>query len=215
MENHKKRNVKNLINPILMRGILSLATKGYFEEKGWNLSYKRKESVDALGDPIPWLTYSFLDFLHGRLTNQMTLFEYGSGNSTLYFSKKVKKVDSVEDDLDWLNKINSLLPDNATIHHHSLDSADYERAILKNEEKYDIILIDGRKRVACIKNSIERVKSDGVIILDDAERSEYSEAYRFMNENGYKHIPFSGIAIGAIHHKITTVFYRQNNCLGI
>src|SRR5690606_3416554 len=111
----------------------------------------------------------------------MTLFEYGSGNSTLYFSNIVKKVVSVENDLDWLKRINPLLPDNATIHYHSLDSTEYEKAILNQEEEYDLIIIDGRKRVACLKNSIERIKPQGVVILDDAERPEYSEAFSFMN----------------------------------
>lgn len=215
MSNPNKRNLKNLANPTLVKGVLSLATKGYFEEKGWNLSYIKKQSLDAKGSPIPWLTYSFLDFLNGRLNNKMTLFEYGSGNSTLYFSNIVKKVVSVENDLDWLKRINPLLPDNATIHHHSLDSTEYEKAILNQEEEYDLIIIDGRKRVACLKNSIERIKPQGVVILDDAERPEYSEAFSFMNEHGYKNIPFSGIAIGAIHHKLTTVFYKVDNCLGI
>lgn len=215
MSINKKKNFKNLTNTTLVKGLLSLATKGYFEEKGWNISYIKKQSLDADGSPIPWLTYSFLDFLKGRLNSEMTLFEYGSGNSTLFFSKILKKVDAVEDDIEWFNKIKALMPNNVNIQYHSLENTEYENCILNAEEEYDLIIIDGRKRVKCLKNSIKKIKPHGVIILDDAERIKYTEAFAFMKENGYKNIPFSGIAIGAIHPKETTVFYREENCLNI
>lgn len=211
----KRKQYSNLFNLRLLRGLLSLGVKEYFEDTGWNRSYIRKESVDNEDRPIPWLTYSFLDFLEGRLDKEMSLFEYGSGNSTLFFSRILKRVDSVEHDTDWFHKIQSVVPENVTLQHRSLGSVDYENAILDQNHVYDMIIIDGRKRNACVKSSIERIKPEGVIILDDSERVEHAESFTFMEENGYKNLPFSGIAIGAIHHKITTVFYKENNCLGI
>ena len=34
----------------------------------------------------------------------------------------------------------------------------------------DIILIDGRKRVACIKSAVDYLSGKGVLILDNSER---------------------------------------------
>ncbi len=47
---------------------------------------------------------------------------------------------------------------------------------------FDIILVDGRDRVKCLEGSIPLLKSGGVIMLDDAERSWYREAYTLLKD---------------------------------
>lgn len=215
MSERRKKNLNNLKSTRLIKGLLSLATKGYFEETGWNLSYIHKESLAPDGNPIPWLTYSLLDFLSGRIHENMTLFEYGSGNSTIYFSKLVKEIDAVEDNKEWLEKVAAKVPENVNLIYQSLEGTAYENTILNQEKSYDLVIVDGRKRVKCLKTAVEKIKNDGVLLLDDAEREKYAEAFVFMKEKGFKYIPFSGIAIGAIHAKNTTVFYKDDNCLGI
>lgn len=215
MSERRKRNLKNLKNTRLIKGLLSLATKGYFEETGWNLSYIHKESLAPNGTPIPWLTYSLLDFLTERIHKNMTFFEYGSGNSTIYFSKLVKKIDAVEDNKEWLKKVAAEVPENVNLIYQSLEGTAYENTILHQKDDYDLVIVDGRKRLKCLKAAVKKIKNDGVLLLDDAEREKYKKAFIFMKEKGFKHIPFSGIAIGAIHAKNTTVFYKDNNCLGI
>lgn len=41
------------------------------------------------------------------------------------------------------------------------------------DEYFDIVLIDGRARPSCIKHSIKKVKVDGMLIVDDSDRSYY------------------------------------------
>lgn len=211
----KQGSYTDLLKPRILRGLLSLSGKGYFVEKGWLKSYLNKEALDPAGNPIPWLTYSFLDFIAGRLNKDLSLFEYGAGNSTLYFAKYIKYIKSIENNKEWYQKIKSRLPGNVDIAYVSLSEKAYENAILQETISYDIVLVDGRQRVACVKNSVAKLSDCGVIILDDAERSKYKEAFIFMKEAGFKELPFSGIAIGAIHHKCTSIFYRSQNCLGI
>ena len=182
MSERRKKNLKNLKNTRLIKGLLSLATKGYFEETGWNLSYIHKESLAADGTPIPWLTYSLLDFLTERIHKNMTFFEYGSGNSTIYFSKLVKKIDAVEDNKEWLKKVAAEVPENVNLIYQSLEDTAYENTILHQEDDYDLVIVDGRKRVKCLKAAVEKIKNDGVLLLDDAEREKYKEAFIFMKE---------------------------------
>ena len=40
----------------------------------------------------PLLTFSFVDWLEDQDTKQKKLIEFGSGESTIYFSKKFQKV---------------------------------------------------------------------------------------------------------------------------
>ncbi|TJZ62076.1 FkbM family methyltransferase [Sphingobacterium olei] len=210
-----KKKYKNLFNLRLMRGIISLAIKGYLFEKGWNRSYIKRQSITNEGQVIPWLTYSFLDFIEKRLSNELIFFEFGSGNSTLYFSKHVKNIYSIEHDKFWFETIKSDIPKNVTLNYVSIENGEYEATPLRQNVHYDIILIDGRNRVSCIKNAVQRLTKSGVIIFDDSERAKYAEIFPLMESLGFKHIPFTGIAIGAIHGKTTSLFYRSNNCLGV
>lgn len=205
----------SLLNPRILRGLLSFSIKGYLADRGWIDSYKLRQAVDAQGAPIPWLTYSLLDFLEGRLNRSLSLFEYGSGNSTLYFADRLGFIRSIEYDQTWFDTVKGKIPGNVELTFVSLEGDRYENAVLENEKNFDIILIDGRRRVQCLKNSVPRLTPGGVLILDDSERADYREAFEFMKAHGFRHIPFSGIAIGSIHGKCTSVFYRQENVLGI
>ncbi len=82
-------------------------------------------------------------------------------------------------------------------------------------DKFDIIIIDGRDRVNSIKNSLESLNEEGVIILDDSERADYKDGIEFLLTKGFKKIDFWGISPGLFYKKNTTVFYKVNNCLGI
>jgi hypothetical protein len=44
------------------------------------------------------------------------------------------------------------------------------------DHSFDIISIDGRARPACLKHALRKVKSDGLIVLDNSDRAEYRRA---------------------------------------
>jgi hypothetical protein len=202
-------------NRKVLRALLSLRHSGYFADIGWFNSFFAKASVGKNGEPIPWVTYPFIDFILTRLNKTFTVFEYGAGNSTLFYAKYVKRIVAVEHNKEWYQKIKNVLSKNAEIIFKDENSPDYEKAILFTEQRYDIIIIDAQKRVECLKYSLERLNESGVIILDDSDREEYSEAFLITNKNGFRHLDFWGISPGYLNRKATTVFYRGKNCLGI
>jgi len=60
---------------------------------GWFSEFKTGEPVDKNFEPLPWLTYPFIDFIIERLSKEFSVFEIGNGNSALIFLKKrVKNV---------------------------------------------------------------------------------------------------------------------------
>ena len=83
---------------------------------GWINSVGKNSSVDANNSPIPWMTYSILPFLDQRLKKSFSVFEYGSGNSTLWLAERVGSVVSIEHDRDWFHKVSRDLPDNVSFH---------------------------------------------------------------------------------------------------
>lgn len=55
----------------------------------------------SLDDRQPWMVFSAIDFLDRVLEKNMSVFEYGSGGSTLFFADRVSQVVSVEHNPEW------------------------------------------------------------------------------------------------------------------
>ena len=196
--------------------LLSFNHKGYLWDIGWFKCFDTKAPVDGDGDPIPWVTYSFIDFIKDRLKKHHTIFEFGSGNSTYFYAKYAGIVVSVEHDKEWFDKIVSTKPENAELIYCELvRDGDYCRVPLKLEENFDIIIVDGRDRVNCCKQAVNSVSEKGVIVLDDSERPDYREGISFLINKGFKEMAFTGISPGLFYRKATSVFYRPDNCLNI
>ena len=134
---------------------------------------------------IPWFSYAAIDFLEGFLKPEMTVFEYGSGGSTLFFARKVKSVLSIEDNPKWFELVTARLKDkglaNATLKLCPFDfknTADFENsAYLKAlpDDRFDVIVVDGSEewdlvRPVCFEKAETRVKAGGIIVVDDSWR---------------------------------------------
>ena len=70
---------------------------------GYWSGYKRLENE------LPWLTPKSILKLDDLLTEDMKVLEFGSGGSTLFFSKRVKSVLSFESDQSWIDKVHKIL----------------------------------------------------------------------------------------------------------
>jgi hypothetical protein len=207
---------KVFTSPKRLRTLLSFNDKGYLDEIGWFNAFDSRLPIDQDNNPIPWVTYSFIDFITTRIKKEHTIFEFGSGNSTYFYAKHAGLVVSVEHDKEWFDKIVGTKPENSEmIYCELIRDGDYCRMPIKLEEKFDIIIVDGRDRVNCCKQAIGAVSENGVIVLDDSEREFYKEGIKFLETKGYKELSFSGISPGLFYRKSTSVFYKSNNCLGI
>lgn len=190
--------------------------RSYLQEKGWLISAAKQEIIDLEGRPLPWITYPAIHFLQDRLFNSLTLFEYGSGNSTLYFSDKVKHVTSVEHDYLWYEKVKKSLPKNVELLFEKLEyDGKYCRKILTTGEKFDIAIVDGRDRVNCCKHSAQALTDQGVVLLDNSNRPAYQEGIKYLLEKGFRKIDFEGMSPKSPQLSCTSIFYRNKNCLGI
>jgi hypothetical protein len=203
-----KKILDYLIDFKTSRLLLSMKNNGYLVETGWLTSLKKRNPLNAKEEPIPWVTYSFIKFSESYLSQNHEIFEFGSGNSTLYYSKKVKSVYSVEHDLIWYNKLLTNKPDNVTLVYKNLDES-YEESINESERTFDLIIIDGRRRINCIEKSIKYLKPFGLIVLDDSEREKYIPGINILTANGFKRIDFWGISPGYFQDKCTSIFFRK------
>jgi len=64
---------------------------------------------ETLEYEVPWLVPEAIFLLDKLLTKDMRVLEFGSGGSTLFFSKRTRSVTSFEDDLKWYTKVLGIL----------------------------------------------------------------------------------------------------------
>lgn len=133
------------------------------------------------------------EFLNSILHKDMTVFEWGSGASTRWFADRVGFIYSVEHQRKWFTKTVEML---AKCHNFKLNFQqicpikDYVESVHKTGiDKFDLIIIDGRHRVECLKEALKRIKLKGFIIFDDIERWRYSEAASFLEPFQVKSFP--------------------------
>lgn len=215
-----KEKIKTIIRlirePKVFSALISLRHSGFLKDVGWFASFNQRKPVDRSNNPIPWFTYSSIDFLSKRVHKGLTVFEFGSGNSTLFFAKRVKEVTSAEHNIEWYNKLKSKIPGNSNLILSKSDGSEDYLAVLKRlNKKFDLIIIDGIHRVDCCLSVSNYLSDKGVIILDDSEREQYFEGIENLTNEGFKRIDFWGISAGYLYKKDTTVFYKTQNCLGI
>ena len=197
--------LKNLIKKIVPRQFPAsiLNYKILSQDFGQFKSMRLKQCVDARGNPIPWYTYPAIEYIKQLDLSDKCVFEYGSGNSTLFWSSRCKKLTSVEHDEHWYQQIRNRLPDNVN-YHLEQDIQNYVDLINNVDQKFDIIIIDGAHRLNCAEAALLNLKPSGFIILDNSDWM--TKASQVLREANLIEVDMSGF--GPINNYTwTTSFY--------
>jgi hypothetical protein len=188
----------------------------YLEESGWFESVKQQRPVDRKKNPLPWYTYPAIAYLAARDFSGLSVFEFGSGGSTLWWAARARQVTAVEHHPAWVEEMRPQLPENVTyIHRELVYGGDYCRTAADQGGPFDVIVVDGRDRVNCALHSLETLSERGVIIWDNSERSRYEPGYRHLAQAGFRRVDFEGHGPINATSWMTSIFYRDGNCLGL
>lgn len=125
----------------------------------------------------PWLVAQAVEFLSKWLRPTDVGFEWGSGRSTIWFAKRVRRLISVEHDKQWVDIVLRQLGQlqNVELCYRQLepnDGWDYIGPIQEicPDESLDFCLVDGRLRERCAVEAVSKVKPGGLLILDNVDR---------------------------------------------
>ena len=162
----------------------ALADEGWFERLSCELP------IDRNGRRT-WYTYPAIHFIAPRLQPSFRVFEYGSGNLTRWYAKRVREVVAVEHDAQWAAEVSSDLPGNGMIVVKGLNDG-YEKEI-DHHGLFDIVVIDGRNRSQCVSAAPQALKPDGIIIWDNSDKSRYAEWIKHLLHEGFREIAFRGM----------------------
>lgn len=191
-----------------------LKNKSYLKNTGWFRSFESGKSVDAEGNPIPWFTYGAIELLQERLPKDAVIFEYGCGLGTKWWAKHSLHVDAVEHDQKWYEMISKSMPENVCLNLKELNKG-YETASAEFGKKYDVIIIDGKNRMDCVKTAIDHLTNRGVIVYDDTDREKNIGATQFLKDNGFSHLSFRGFSPIEFMKCETSIYYKKGNLLDI
>jgi hypothetical protein len=146
---------------------------------------------------LAWWTYAAMDAVDrhlDELAGAARVFEFGAGASTLWLGRRAGEVHSVEHDPAFHAFLAPLVEPLPHVHvrlveasvgqaprtpsrrrgHEHLDFTDYVGAIDDVPGQFDLVVVDGRARVACARRALPRLAPDGVLLLDNANRDEYA-----------------------------------------
>ena len=149
----------------------------------WTTRYVVDRSMEALyriTHPLaPWLTPASIRLIARSLDCRSTVFEFGSGRSTLWFARRVRRVISVEHNSVWYRTAEKACKaaqiTNVELVHSPISTGDdrarYAQCILTGEERgFDLVLIDGAVRDLCAKAAVSRVVPGGLLVIDNVNR---------------------------------------------
>ena len=135
----------------------------------------------------PWLCPGTITFLDSALKPNMVGAEFGSGRSTHWFGKRLKVLISIEHFPPWYKTVKEQIAES------SLPNVDYRLIPLDHleseperehyeplpkyvswlvgvpDETYDFVLVDGHYRTTCIRQSLNKIKRGGLLVVDDVE----------------------------------------------
>jgi hypothetical protein len=210
-----RRLARRALRSVRAGALVDVYRKGVFVDEGWFESFKTQQAVRASGEPIPWYTYAFIDFLEPRLTGDERVFEYGCGNSTRWYAPRVAEVVAVEHDEDWARRIGPLLAPPSEVLTRPAGDA-YVDAI-RGRGPFDVVVVDGIEplRPACARAAVDELADDGVIVWDNSDRPEFDQGMEHLRPAGFRHLPFKGLGPTAVTAWETSVVYRDRNRLGI
>jgi SAM-dependent methyltransferase len=217
------RRLRDVFRPVfpglfvLAKGLgLLYSPRSFLRTSGYLRSVRSNRPCRADGSPMPWMNYAMVAFLEQRLRPEMSLFEFGSGNSTLFFARHVGKVVSVEIDPAWHERVAKQMPAGVKLILCSpFDEGRYVATLVEQATPFDVIVVDAAARESCLAECWRWLTPGGVILLDDSSRPRYQEAIEGVLARGFRKLDFLGLKPGGIRAYQSTLFYRDGNVFGI
>jgi hypothetical protein len=174
---------------------------------GHKNSVLKQAAIDSYGNPIPWYTYPAIEYLKQIDMQHYDVFEWGSGNSSLFFSERCHSVISIESNPEWFEYVSKNKSANQTVIFS--EKADYVEKIKSFNKKFDIIIIDDILRYQCAQIAQNYLNVGGIIILDNSDWFKKT-AVKIASENLIQ-IDFHGF--GPINNYCwTTTIFLSKNC---
>ena len=167
-----------------------------------------------LDKTYPWLNHGAVKWLRSNLTAEMIGYEWGSGRSTVFLARFMKRLVSLEHKKKWFRRVQGLMaeygvtnvdyylippgeepPSASAVRPQVWENLKYsprkpeftayfDHILRYPDQSFDVVLVDGRARVECALNALDKIKPGGFLILDNSEWEKYGPIFRVVTAWG-------------------------------
>jgi hypothetical protein len=207
--------IKKLLKSVLPKS--QLVFYSYYREQIHNFIILAKEygqfntiksgnSFDKNHELLPWYTYPAIEYLQQLDFRDKTIFEYGCGNSSLFWAERAAKVISVDDDDRWYNEVLKNKKGNQELI-LAKDKNEYICSINIFDLKYNVIIIDGNYRYDCAVMAINNLENGGIIIFDNSDW--FPKSIEYLRQQNLIQVDFSGFGPAIGFTWSTSIFFDR------
>lgn len=182
----------------------------------WTAS--RAKGVTPLNHGLPWMNFAAIEFLSNTLKPSSKVLEWGMGGSTVYWCARAGEIVSIEHDAAWFERAKDQLAHlndrDPPLSLHLVEPqakapGDYPSGLAPYKDMsfeayanaisaypkghFDLIVVDGRARMACLHGCVDYLAPGGTILLDNADYTRYQpELTRFWaaHQNEFERTDF-------------------------
>jgi len=173
---------------------------------------------DKSGNLVPWYTYPTIEFLQHIDFSNCQILEFGSGNSTLFWLERAKKIVSIEHNKEYYKKYKETIDRKCRHGNYTYllfeEKEEYTTAINLFNEIFDVIIIDGIGRGACAKQVVDYINRYGgrILIFDNSDW--YPKTIDFLRQKlNWIEVDFHGFGPINGYAWTTTIFFSRESHL--
>ena len=194
-------------------GSSQLVSRQALSQMCWWESRRSGRPINEQG-PIPWMTYSAIDFLDQTLPLSISVLEIGAGGSTLWWAARRASVTSLETSTSWATEVQATLEfeglsDNCQIIPISCFSE--AQATLQGlpANSFDVVINDGLEPRAGFAAPLANLLTPtGFFVWDNSERTEYHCGLAELQDLDFWRLDFFGLGPVNSYAWQTTVLGR-------
>jgi predicted O-methyltransferase YrrM len=153
----------------LSRGAMFMASATHIlaRDLGFLQSAETEAAALGNGEPIPLMSYGFIEYVSGLALQTFDCLELGGGRSTAFWATRMRRVLTLETDSEIARQLSLDKPANLEISH--VEEARLPAAA-GQFGPFDAVIIDAAaNRVACAQSALGILKPGGFIVLDNSD----------------------------------------------
>jgi hypothetical protein len=209
---------------------IALRPSRFHTEKGQFAIRGARDAADAAGSLAtaflrvcsghlarrPWIASNAFRYLRARLAPSARVFEWGCGMSTVWYDRHCAEVHAIEDDAAWHREVRARTR-RARV--YLLDGPAYVDKIHEFPAGYfDLISVDGSRRLECCQAALKQLKIGGLLVLDNTDKDRTTRGDLFRADEFLLSTPcltllrFVGWPPGNFVPQETTVCVKRSQC---
>jgi hypothetical protein len=188
----------------LPRGVMFLASALNILAR--DLGFVQSAETDAAslgnGEPIPLMSYGFVEYVSGLSLKEFDCLELGGGRSTQFWAKRMRRVHTLETSAELARRLSAEKPANLEVTHVEESQL---AAAAGTFGAFDVVIIDAAaNRVSCARTALRVLRPGGFIVLDNSDW--HPNAARILREGDLIEVDFHDFR-PAHHYRCTTSIF--------